>query len=61
MNEYNIYFIDGQHVKVSADDFECDYNKKRVRFFCKEGNGNEINVVVFFSDNIFGFIKVGTE
>ena len=61
MNEYIIYCINGQYIKVFADDFDADYNKKRVRFFHKASSGYETIAAVFLFDNIFGFMKTNKE
>ena len=52
MNEYIIYCINGQYIKVFADDFDADYNKKRVRFFIKQVAAMK-QLLLFFSLIIF--------
>jgi len=53
MKIYKVYLINGYEITIESDNFNIDYDKKRVKFEI----GDE-NVAFFNFENIAGFMRV---
>ena len=53
MNKFNVYLNSGKCIKIEADDYSLDYNKRSVKF--EKGN---LNIATFNFDNIQGFVML---